>query len=258
MKFRSVLMILVVGFSSIHVFSQNNNESSEVANKQNTNDVFKQLYEEAVIEKNNKEIQIKALNDIVAEKDSRIEALTNELKAKSLDQSSALQELKDDYENRIKETHDFYQRKLLSNASFFLFVPYNEDGVNKIAIPTFELVDNTSTLYLDYKYRLDFLRDFKNDLTELINFLDETEQNLNKITATSPNMLDKIFKSKVDTLNKLPVIVKYKKYPNMANSFILQQYNLINSALNGSSLDSTKKKISAIKNNLQSLLPTNS
>ena len=104
-------------------------------------------------------------------------------------------------------------KHLINIAANFLFIPYEQYSIEKIAIPAFNLVQSDS-LKIKYGDRLEFLESYQEDLFVLANFLKHPGLGKNKISAGSS----------LDNLKSLPVYSKYHKYAWLNGSYL---YNKI-------------------------------
>ena len=150
------------------------------------------------------------LKTLKAEKDSlekeiyeKEVASKNKSKDKALDPATIKKAIKD------------YQASFIDMATTFLYIPYNEAGITKIAIPAFDK-SKGSPYYEKYQIRLTLLQHYKKNTEDLIKYLQNSQpelEELNKsIQAKDYNMIPyKINKLKSE-FYKLNSISEYKDY----------------------------------------------
>ena len=108
--------------------------------------------------------QRKELLESLKEKKASIEAKKLELQNYNVTDADS---------EKVKNDIDEYKASFVEMATAFLYVPYNKEGISKIAIPAFEL-SKGSSYYDDYKIRLTLLQNYNKNTDQLIKYLDSS------------------------------------------------------------------------------------
>ena len=155
------------------------------------------------------EIQIKELTD----RNSELEDSVYDLKRENGKLNDTIAELR--YEIAELSTKkpsgkndliESYQKKFISIASNFLYLPYDEYSINDLAIPAYETTKGTP-LYDKYKIRLQMLQYYARDIQEIIKFLQKTRGSIPKSGSLQnwANGAKKEFAG-------YPVVIHYQEY----------------------------------------------
>lgn len=167
-----------------------------------------------------------------------------------------LQKKIDDLKNitvkRLEASNDTLQRRLISMASNFLYIPYDEYSIEEIAIPAFVSTKGTSA-YLLYQNRLPLLQNYKEDTSSLIAFLAQAEKDLSIPLAA---MREKKAAEYRENLNLLPVFTRYNTYDDWKNTYLGNQICIILKYLQTPS-EGTATQLKTIRTKLESLLNSN-
>ncbi len=99
-----------------------------------------------------------------------------------------------------KSSQQESDKMLLRLASNFLYIPYEDYSINKIALPAFASVHD-ETLRSTYDNRLVMLNNYRSDVQELVTFL-----------ATCTNVTSSLARQKQEELVKLAVYKRYAQY----------------------------------------------
>lgn len=121
----------------------------------------------AIIEKNE---DIKGLKALIAEYESKAAGTAPEV----IKNEAQLTQVK----KEIKDNNIFF----VEMASNFLYLPYNKESIEMIAIPAFNQAKGSS-FYDDYKIRYNLLRNYSNDIKELQYFLRDCISDLKKFNS---------------------------------------------------------------------------
>lgn len=111
-------------------------------------------------------------------------------------------------------------KKLISMASNFIYIPYEAYSIDSIAIPAFKSVQSDS-LKLQYADRLLILEVYYLDLVNIEKFIDQSLNVKNKIQASS----------KLELLRTMPTYQRYKDNDELEGAFIQQLLLQIESQL---------------------------
>lgn len=195
--------------------------------------------------------QNKVLNDLIdkraVEKDSI--SKQNVHKIVSLQNEIAASQQK---VNDLKKENEKLQRQLISMASNFLYIPYEEYSINEIAIKAFESTQGTS-VYMKYQNRLPLIQNYKADIAELITFLKSAER---KIKYTHGDKKKIKAKELVDALKLLSLYKHYTAYEDWKNTYLGQKICLIQKILDVPDSE-TLKQLETIRTNLEQLINEN-
>ena len=194
--------------------------------------------------------QRKELLQSLNEQKARIEAKKSELQNYNVTEADT---------EKVKNDIDEYKASFVEMATAFLYVPYNEEGITKIAIPAFQL-SKGSSYYNDYEIRLTLLQNYKNNTEKLIKYLDKSLYNFdyinNQIEKNNlPNAQRKYEEIKSD-FYKLSCVEEYKSYgEGWEETYLGEIINGIEKLLNSNSpVDKVEK---AFKNYLMKFSKNN-
>lgn len=165
---------------------------------------------------------IESLNASLLQERHRVDSLNTVSESLSLQLKGVSNErdaLKKELEG-IKAKPVAIDKHLINIAANFLFIPYEQYSIEKIAIPAFNLVQSDS-LKIKYGDRLEFLKSYQQDLRVLANFLKHPGLGKNKISAGSS----------LDKLKSIPVYSKYHKYAWLNGSYLYNKMNEIEKKL---------------------------
>lgn len=113
---------------------------------------------------------------------------------------------------------DALHRKLISLASNFLYIPYDEYSINEIAVPAFAACEGSSA-YATYKNRLPMLTNYKDDILSLINFISLTVADLTS-EFNLDFMKEEKAKNRLAELKQTPVYLRYAAYEDWENTYL--------------------------------------
>ncbi len=111
-------------------------------------------------------------------------------------------------------------KHLIDMAANFLFIPYEQYSIDKIAIPAFELVQDQS-LKQEYADRFELLKSYRQDLQEVVGFLKHQGNVRNKISAGSS----------LDKLRTLSAYGNYHKYAWLEGAYLYSKISDIEKKL---------------------------
>lgn len=168
--------------------------------------------------------------------------LTEELKKAQSDIERQKQEIannkywENDRQNRHREEmrlleakNDTLQRHLINVASNFMYIPYEEYSIYKIAIPSFLALKGTQR-YDKYRNRLAILQNYKEDIHSLIDFISLSTKGLTEYPKFPPLKADKA-KEFLDALHNLPLYARYTDYDDWGNTYLGSQIQLVEKSL---------------------------
>lgn len=183
-------------------------------------------------------------------KESQQESESKEREIANLQRN--IRDLKDVTIKRLEASNDTLQRRLISMASNFLYIPYDEYSIEEIAIPAFSSTKGTPA-YTQYQNRLPLLQNYRQDIVSLINFLAQASKDLS-IPLTA--MRESKAKENSSNLSSLPLYFRYSQYDDWKNTYLGIQICLIEKSLNNPT-ENTSKQLDNYKKGLESLINNN-
>ena len=164
-----------------------------------------------------------------------------------------LQRKIDDLQNitikRLEASNDTLQRRLISMASNFLYIPYDEYSIDEIAIPAFISTKGTSA-YTQYHNRLPLLQNYRDDLSTLISFLTQAEKDLSiGLTRLRENKA----KEHLSNILSMPLYQRYSSYDDWKNTYLGTQICTIQKYLQ-TPAEGTAAQLKTIRTKLERLL----
>lgn len=153
---------------------------------------------------------------------------------------------------RLEASNDTLQRRLISMASNFLYIPYDEYSIEEIAIPAFQSTKGTPA-YTRYQNRLPLLQNYKSDVASLVNSLSQMEKDL-EIGLTA--MRNQKANDHLNNLQVSSIYLRYTSYGDWENTYLGEQLRSILRLLK-SPTEQTSSKLKTIRINLEGLLKNN-
>ena len=153
---------------------------------------------------------------------------------------------------RLEASNDTLQRSLISMASNFLYIPYDEYSIEEIAIPAFLSTKDTPA-YTRFQNRLPLLQNYKSDVISLVNSLSQMEKDL-EIGLTA--MRNQKANEHLNNLQVSSLYQRYTSYDDWENTYLGEQLKSIFGLLK-SPTDQTSSKLKTIRTNLEGLLKNN-
>lgn len=164
-----------------------------------------------------------------------------------------LQRKVDDLQNitikRLEASNDTLQRRLISMASNFLYIPYDEYSIEEIALPAFLSTKGTPA-YVRYQNRLPLLQNYKDDISSLITFLTQAEKDL---SIGFTRFREDKAKEHLSNIQTLPLYLRYSSYDDWKNTYLGTQICTIKKYLQ-TPTDGTSNQLKAIRTKLERLL----
>lgn len=151
--------------------------------------------------------------------------------------------------NRLEASNDTLQRRLISIASNFLYIPYEEYSIEEIAIPAFLSTKGTPA-YTRYQNRLPLLQNYKSDVVSLVNSLSQMEKDL--AIGLTP-MRNQKANEHLNNLQVSSIYQRYTTYDDWENTYLGRQLRSIVRLLK-SPTEQTSSKLKTIRTNLEGLL----
>lgn len=148
---------------------------------------------------------------------------------------------------RLEASNDTLQRRLISMASNFLYIPYDEYGIDEIAIPAFLSTKGTPA-YTRYQNRLPLLQNYKSDVTSLVNSLSQMEKDLEWGIVRSQKANEHI-----SNLHASYIYQRYTSYDDWENTYLGEQLQSILGLLKSPN-EQTSSKLKTIRIILEGLL----
>lgn len=153
---------------------------------------------------------------------------------------------------RLEASNDTLQRRLISMASNFLYIPYDEYSIEEIAIPAF-LSTNGTSAYMRYQNRLPLLQNYKSDVSSLVKTISQMEKDL-EIGLTA--MRNQKANEHLNNIQTSPIYQRYTSYDDWENTYLGGQLQSICGLLK-SPTEQTASKLKTIRTNLEKLLNNN-
>ncbi len=153
---------------------------------------------------------------------------------------------------RLEASNDTLQRRLISMASNFLYIPYDEYSIEEIAIPAFISTKGTSA-YTRYHNRLPLLQNYKSDISSLVKSISQMEKDL-EIGLTA--MRNQKANEHLNNIQTSPIYQRYTSYDDWENTYLGGQLQSI-CVLLKSPTEQTASKLKTIRTNLEKLLNNN-
>lgn len=167
-----------------------------------------------------------------------------------------LQHLIDDLQNisikRLEASNDTLQRDLISMASNFLYIPYDEYSIEEIALPAFLSIKDTPA-YSRYQNRLPLIQNYRNDISSLITFLLQAEKNL---AIGLSKLRENKAKEYLSNIQSLDLYLRYSSYDDWKNTYLGSQICTIQKYLQTPN-ESTSAQLKTVRTKLEGLLKTN-
>lgn len=150
--------------------------------------------------------------------------------------------------------NDSLQKNYIRMASNFLYIPYEDYSIQKIAIPAFQNIKG-SNLYQKHKIRLILLENYKADIKFLSNFIDDMIKNKDLgIAFGLTDTRERNKQTKKKELDHTQLVSTYKQYDDWENTFIGVKIKEINRALNISDSEAMISQLKQIQQELESLI----
>lgn len=153
---------------------------------------------------------------------------------------------------RLEASNDTLQRRLISMASNFLYIPYDEYSIEEIAIPAFLSTKDTPA-YTRFQNRLPLLQNYKSDVISLVNSLSQMEKDL-EIGLTA--MRNQKANEHLKNLQVSSLYQRYTSYDDWENTYLGEQLKSILGLLKSPTVQ-TSSKLKTIRTNLEGLLKNN-
>lgn len=235
-----------------------------------THNVYSQESADTLISTKTSEVAIPdSLVKLLAEKTAQIDSLTRvnsalkdlvrESQQETDSKNREIANLKHNIEDlqsitikRLEASNDTLQRRLISMASNFLYIPYEEYSIEEIAIPAFLSTKGTPA-YARYQNRLPLLQHYKSDVESLVKSLSQMEKDL-EIGLTA--MRNQKANEHLNNLQVSSVYQRYTSYDDWENTYLGEQLKSISGLLK-SPTDQTSSKLKTIRTNLEGLLKNN-
>lgn len=150
---------------------------------------------------------------------------------------------------RLEASNDTLQRRLISMASNFLYIPYDEYSIQEIALPAFLSTKGTSA-FARYQNRLPLLQNYKSDIESLVISLSQMEKDLGVGLTEYRN---KKASEHLNDLQATPLYQRYTSYDDWENTYLGERIRMVYTMLKSPSED-TSSKIKKIRINLEGLL----
>lgn len=245
-----VLIILTILTFTTKVYSQ---ESIDIIVNPHSQEV--NLPDSIVRLLSEKTTQIDSLISANLALKSLIRESQQELEAKSREFANLKRKI-DDLQSitikRLEASNDTLQKRLISMASNFMYIPYDEYSIEEIAIPAFLSTKDTPA-YTRYQNRLPLLQNYKSDVVSLVNSLSQMEKDL-EIGLTA--MRNQKANDHLNNLHVSSIYLRYTSYDDWENTYLGEQLQRILGLLKSPN-EQTSSKLKSIRINLEGLLKNN-
>lgn len=188
----------------------------------------------------------KALKGLLKDSQKETEAKEREI--------STLNRKIDDLQNviikRLEASNDTLQRRLISMASNFLYIPYDEYSIEEIAIPAF-LATKGTPAYTRYQNRLPLLQNYRDDISSLVTFLVQAEKD---IAIGLTKLREDKAKEHLSNIQTLPLYLRYSSYDDWQNTYLgnlicsIQKYLQIPTEKTSAQLKTIRTKLELLLN----------
>lgn len=174
-------------------------------------------------------------------KDQEIERLGTELAASKRERETRVKEL--------ESKNDSLLRVMISMASNFIYIPYEQYSIEQIAIPAFQSTQN-SALYDEYRIRLEMLQSYRADVEFLVGYLTPAIEELSIGLTALREQKAQEYASKL-TLSA--TYLRYTRYDDWKATFLGRVMSEILADLKSPSAE-TASKLGTIRDNLSKTL----
>lgn len=243
-------VILIVLFSSTLAFSARSQNYTSTTSDKQANILSLPDSIEALLNNN------KATIDSLVSTNNALKGLLRDLQKETESKErdiSNLQRKVDELQNikikHLEASNDTLQRRLISMASNFLYIPYDEYSIQEIAIPAFLSTKGTPA-YVRYQNRLPLLQNYKSDIESLVNNLSQMEKDL---MVSLTEYRNKKASEHLNNLQATPVYQRYTSYDDWENTYLGERIRIVYTILKSPSED-TSNKLKIIRTNLEGLL----
>lgn len=151
---------------------------------------------------------------------------------------------------RLEASNDTLQRRLISMASNFLYIPYDKYSIEEIAIPAFLSTKGTPA-YTRYQNRLPLLQNYKSDIKSIVETLSQIEKDLEWGIVRNQKANEHLNNIQTSTMYQ-----RYASYDDWENTYLGGQLQSICILLK-SPTGQTSSKLKTIRTNLEKLLNNN-
>lgn len=237
---RNLITILLLGlFLPLSAAAQS--ETSTIGTDENI-----LMYDTAIVDSlrsviNSLSIDLQRHRDLLDVREREIDNLKKEIE--DLKQIDVRQK---DQINNLKDQNDGFKKELVSMASNFLYIPYEEYSIDSVAIPAYLAVKGTP-VFETYKIRYELLTNYRNDLTQLIRFLGNAHSELtNSILITS--MKEDKAKELLTKLQSDSVHIRYSQYQYWKETYLGKKIVEIEQELQLTSTKSIDKCVENLEN----------
>lgn len=134
-----------------------------------------------------------------------------------------------EYESNIKNLKNHISKSdlcLVNIASNFLYIPYEAYSIEKIAIPAFNNIFD-ERLKQKQQIKCNLLESYQNDIKSLMQFLKETQEDLNK-----PFTKHDVAVQKEKEFKEKDFYIRYVNYSDYVKTFLGAKFKEITSRLN--------------------------
>jgi len=249
MRYKTLILITLYVLS-FNVFSQENEDANSFSLDQNIG-----ISDSIVLKLADSDATIDSLINENRVIKGLLKETQNEIEQKDRDIANLQRKITDLQNISIKQleaSNDTLQRRLISMASNFLYIPYDEYSIYEIAIPAFVSTKGTPA-YSKYSNRLPLLQNYKDDVSSLIDFLSRTEKDL-AIGLTK--MVENKAIEHLSNLTSMPLYLRYSSYDDWKNTYLGIQICLIQEHLK-TPTKTTSAQLKSIRTKLEGLLNTN-
>lgn len=248
-KLLGVIILIIFAFTS-KVHSQESADApvSTQAHEVNLPDSIVRLLAENVTQIDSLMRANSALKGLLRESQQETEAQNREI----TNLKRKIDDLHSITIKRLEASNDTLQRRLISMASNFLYIPYDEYSIEEIAIPAV-LSTKGTVAYTRYQNRLSLLQNYKSDIVSLINSLFQIEKDLSIGLTEYRN---KKAKEHLSNLQESLIYQRYISYDDWVNTYLGEQLQRIFTLLESPS-EATSTQIKTIRTNLERLLNIN-
>ncbi len=249
MEYLSIILILLSAFP-FKVLSEENSDSISI---RHTQEII--LPDSIICLLKNNALELDSLTNENTALKGLLKGAQKETEMRERD-IATLQRKIDDLQNisikRLEASNDTLQRRLISMASNFIYIPYDEYSIDEIALPAFLSTKGTPA-YIKYQNRLPLLQNYRGDISALISFLTQAEKDLSiGLTRLRENKA----KEHLSNIQTMPLYLRYSSYDDWKNTYLGTQICTIQKYLQ-TPTEGTAAQLKTIRTKLERLLNSN-
>lgn len=243
-----ILLLIILAVASTRVFAKDVVDSISIGDEKNLSlpdSIINQLQANLLLI-DSLTNQNKTLKSLLKESQKETERVEAEL--------SDMKNLCSDLENikikNLEASNDTLQRWLVTVASNFLYIPYEDYSIQKVALPAFLATKGTAA-YSRCENRLPLLQNYKADIISIIDFLRNSKAEYE--FCVGDNMREGKAMDQLKKLSSLSLYIRYSSYNDWQNTYLGNEILSVQKVLQNPTIE-TPEKLDKIRNKLEKLL----